>query len=68
MVGPLLGPYEGCVMRRDGLEVSGCVRLGVDGCVRLSVGGCVRLCQVGCQVDIRWDLRLTWAGCCEQGG
>ena len=53
MVSPLLSPYEGCVMQRDGLEDSGCVRLGVGGCDRLGVGGCVRLCQVGCQVDIR---------------
>ena len=62
-------------MRRDGLEVSGCVKLSVSGCVKLSVGGCVRLSvggwgrlgQVGFRVDIRWDLRLTWASCCEQG-
>ena len=40
--------------------MTGWGRLGVGGCDRLGVGGCVRLCQVGCQVDIRWDIRLTW--------
>ena len=47
MVSPLLSPYEGCVMQRDGLEDSGCVRLSVGGWGRLCQVGCWRLYQVG---------------------
>ena len=66
MVSPLLSPYEGCVMQRDGLEDSGCVRLSVGGWGRLGQVGCWRLYQVG----VGWVLavvsgwgRLGQVGC-----